>query len=263
MISIQTKMEIKKLITDTVLNKFNNFSLETEYKPFFQSMFSEKDIITGAVIQSLYTTFGMSIYEQIAIILAKSAGFHAEGHYKLHGEIDSVTENLIQDYWTNLKNGLKNKLSISSNKLEEIQMIRNSIKQGRELLDGDSIVDVYIRKPSGEEFFIDITTVKNNLKGFEVLKLKMLRWIGLKLSINVNATLNSFIAIPYNPYYPNAYIESRWNATILDGNNDILIQEEFWNFVGNDSNTFAELICIFQEVGQELQNEINHFFNNL
>lgn len=258
-----TRQEIKDLITTTILNKFNNFALETEHKPFFQSLFTEQQIVTGALIQSLYTTFGMSIYEQIAVILAKSAGFHAERQYKLLGQIDASTENLIDTYWSNLKTALKTGQDVHSNKQNEFNMILNSIQPGQLLVDGDSTVDVYIRKPTGEEFFIDITTVKNNLKGFEVLKLKMLRWIGLKLSTNCNSRFNTLIAIPYNPYHPNPYMDSRWNATILDGKNDILVQEEFWNFVGNDDNTYNELLEIFREVGQEIETEIENFFANL
>lgn len=258
-----TRKEIKDLITNTILNKFNNFALETEHKPFFQSLFTEQQIVTGALIQSLYTTFGMSIYEQIAVILARSAGFHAERQYKLLGQIDAATENLIDTYWSKLKTALKTGQDMHSDKQAEFNMIFNSIQPGKELVDGDSTVDVYIRKPTGEEFFIDITTVKNNLKGFEVLKLKMLRWIGLKLSTSHNTEFNTLIAIPYNPYHPKPYMDNRWNATILDGNNDILVQEEFWNFVGDDNHTYDELLDIFREVGQEIEEQIENFFNNL
>lgn len=259
--NIQARQEIKELISGTLLKKFNNYNPETEHKPFFQSIFSNKQIFTASLIQSFYTTFGMSIYEQIAVILATSAGFHAERQYELLGEIDTNTEQLIESHWQNLKTSLKNKQTVDCSKANEFQMVYNSIKPGRRLVDGDSTVDVYIRKPSGEEYFIDITTVKNNLKSFEALKLKMIRWIGLKLSTNPHARFNTLIALPYNPYYPEPYLESRWNATILDGTNDILIQEEFWNFVGDDCNTYNELIEIFREVGQELEDEINTFFN--
>lgn len=258
-----TRNEIKNLVKSTVLTKFENFKLETEHKPFFQRLFSEKEIVTGALIQSLYTSFGMSVYEQIAVILAKSAGFHAERQYTLLGEIDDKTEQIIDNYWKMLKSAIKNKENIKSDKKLEFQMIANSIKNGRALIDGDSTVDVYIRKPNGEEFFIDITTVKNNLKSFEVLKLKMLRWIGLRLSTNSDAKFNTLIAIPYNPYYPNEYINSRWNAVILDGKNDILVQDDFWNFIGNNSRTYDELLSIFAEVGNEIEVEINEFFDNL
>lgn len=255
-----TKEEIKQLVKNTILRKFKNYAAETEHKPFFQALFSDREIVTGSLIQSLYTVFGMSIYEQIAVILAKSAGFHAERQYSLLGKIDPETEHKIDTYWNNLKTSLKEKKDVKSNKIDEIEMIRDNIKPGYPLVDGDSTVDVYIKKPTGEEYYIDITTVKNNLKGFEVLKLKMLRWVGLRLSTDINADVSTLIAIPYNPYYPAPYMESRWNATILDGDNDILIQEEFWNFVGDNENTYNDLIEIFKEVGLEIEDEIKEFF---
>lgn len=258
-----TRNQIKALVKNTILTKLENFKLETEHKPFFESLFSEKEIITGALIQSLYTSFGMSVYEQMAVILADSAGFYAERQYKLLGEIDSETEQKIDSYWNDLKSALKNKQNIKSDKEKEFKMIANSIKNGQALTDGDSVVDLYIKKPNGDEFFIDITTVKNNLKSFEVLKLKLLRWIGLKLSVDKNARFNTLIAIPYNPYYPNDYISSRWNATILDEKYDILVQDNFWNFVGNDNSTYTELLDIFKEVGNEVEEEINNFLNEL
>ena len=255
------RQQIKQLISQTLRNKLHNYNPETDHKPFFQAIFNEKQIFTASLIQSFYTTFGMSIYEQIAVILANSAGFYAERQYNLLGEIDQNTEQLIEAHWQNLKTCLKNGQHVNCSKRNELDMVYNSIQPGRPVVDGDSTVDVYIRTPNGIEYFIDITTVKNNLKSFEALKLKMIRWIGLRLSTNHEARFNTLIALPYNPYYPAPYF--RWNATILDGTNDILIQEEFWNFVGNDNNTYTELIEIFQEVGQELHNEIDDFFNNL
>ncbi len=48
-------------------------------------------------IHSMNTTLGMSIWEQIAKILAKGAGMEVKRQYKLLGEIDKPTEALIDD----------------------------------------------------------------------------------------------------------------------------------------------------------------------
>lgn len=160
---------------------------------------------------------------------------------------------------------MKNKVNPIIDKNDEITMIYESILPAEELeeLDAESTVDVYIKKPTGEEFFIDITTVKNNLKSFEALKEKLLRWVALRLSTDSDAIVNTFIALPYNPYHPNDYLSSRWNSIILDPELDILVQNDYWNFVGNDSNTYEELLEIFAEVGQEITDEIANFFDNL
>ena len=252
--------EIKQLIVDVMQKKINEYKAETEYKPFFEALFDKKSIAIGSIIQSLYTSFGMSIYEQISVILAKDAGNYAKRQYTLMGKIDKNTDSKIFAYWEKLKKNIKNKEITVSDKNKEIRLIKDSIQQGEQEKDGDSTVDVFIRTKEGKEFFIDITTVKNNLKSFEALKLKMLRWIALRASIDKEVNANSYIAIPYNPYYPNDYLDNRWNSTILDRKNDILVQEDYWNFVGNNPNTYNELIDIFKEVGKEMQDEIEKLF---
>jgi hypothetical protein len=42
-------------------------------------------------------------------------------------------------------------------------------------------------------------------------------------------------------------------------NLEILVGEEFWNFVANNS-IYNELLDIFQKVGEELRNEIDNKF---
>ena len=95
-LTAECKKEIKDLLRDKIVKKIDNYSSETEYKPFFQAIFNEKQITTASIIQSFYTSFGMSIYEQIAVIIAKSKGFHAERQYVLEGEIDKDTEAVIR-----------------------------------------------------------------------------------------------------------------------------------------------------------------------
>lgn len=265
----ETKDEIKEVIKSVLQTKFDKDTAETESKPFFEAIFSKEHILVGSILQSMYTSFGMSVYEQIGVILAKSAGFEAERQYILRGEIDASTENWINKHWKELKNSIKNKktdLDTAKAKDSEIKKIREIIKPCSINLDelekdGDSTVDLYIRNPKdGSEYYIDITTVKNNLKGFEVLKLKMLRWVALRCSVKKDAKVNTYIGIPYNPYNPEPYL--RWNATILDSKNDILVQEDLWNLIGNDPNTYNDLLEIFKEVGDELKQEIQDFFDS-
>lgn len=256
----QTKREIKEIIVNVITKKANEYAAETEYKPFFTALFDKKTIEVGSIIQSLYTSFGISVYEQIAVVLARSAGYEAHRQYTLKGTIDNATDNYISAYWENLKTGLKNRTITGSDKQREITKIKEIIQPGIDGVDGDSTVDVFIKKPNGEEYYFDISTVKNNLKGFESLKLKMLRWIALRASIDKTVKAQTFIAIPYNPYYPNDYLGSRWNSTILDKQYDILVQEDFWNLVGGDPNTYNDLLNVFEEAGEEIKPLLNRLF---
>ena len=77
--------EVKALIRRMLEEKIANYSPEGESKPFFDAIFNKKQISTATIVQSFYTSFGMSAYEQISCILAKGAGFHAERQYNLLG----------------------------------------------------------------------------------------------------------------------------------------------------------------------------------
>ena len=97
------------------------------------------------------------------------------------------------------------------------------------------------------------------MKEFSALKLKLLRWTGLRLSQDKNANVFTRLAIPYDPYHPQPY--QRWTLKGLYDLNrgEILIGEEFWNFVANDE-IYDDLLDVFQEAGDELRDEIDRKF---
>lgn len=125
-------------------------------------------------------------------------------------------------------------------------------------IDPDSVVDLFVRI-KGEENYFDITSAKPNMKEFIALKLKLLRWSALRLSQNKKAKVFTRLAIPYNPYHPEPY--ERWTLKGLYDleKGEILVGEEFWNFVASD-NIYEELLDVFQKVGEELRGEIDEKF---
>jgi len=243
-----TRKKIKEMLKSVITSKLDSYSPETEYRPFFDAIFNRKQIVTHSILQSFYTTFGMSVYEQMAKILAEGAGFHAERQHILEGEIDSKTEALINKIHMQLKKGKK------ANKQNEIESIRKSIRKSKPSKDPDSVVDVFIRKPDGEEFYFDITTVKPNKKEFITLKKKLLRWVGLRLSQNKKVKVSTGVVIPYNPYHPKKY--KRWTKGGFYDNEELIIGKEFWNFVA-DHDVYDELIEVFKEIGKELRKRID------
>ncbi|SJM95987.1 TdeIII family type II restriction endonuclease [Crenothrix polyspora] len=244
----ECKKQIADLVRKKVCEKLENYKSETVYAPFFSAIFDRETIVMASLMQSLYTTFGMSIYEQMAVILAKDKGWIAERQYKLEGEIDISTEALIDSFC----------LSGKPNKMVEIEMIRDSIKQGERFKHHEGIVDVYIRKPDGTEIFVDITTVKPNLKEFRSLRRKILRWAALRMSTNKDAKVDTRIGIPYNPYHPEPY--ARWTGAECDPAGDLLVQEELWHtFAGED--VFDDILDVFNEVGIEIKQKVRGFIS--
>jgi len=119
-------------------------------------------------------------------------------------------------------------------------------------------VDLFV-KIGDEENYFDITSAKPNMKEFAALKLKLLRWTALRLRQDKNANVFTRLAIPYNPYHPQPY--QRWTLKGLYDldRREILVGEEFWNFVAND-DIYDDLLDVFQEAGNELRDEIDRKF---
>ncbi|NEQ78030.1 MAG: TdeIII family type II restriction endonuclease [Okeania sp. SIO2C9] len=246
-----TKTKIKDLVQNVIEAKLNKYSAETDYKPFFEALFGEAVIIQTSILHSFYTSFGMSVYEPIAKILAENAGYEAQTQYDLLGEIDSQTENMINELCHS---------NAPPNKVREIEKIREFIKQGKSKKDKDSRVDIFIYKPNtDEELYIDITTAKPNKKEFGALRRKMLRWCGLRFSQHRKAKIKTYIAIPYNPYHPHSY--ARWTANECDVQNELLIQENFWNECAGEG-VYEDLLNIFREVGVEMKSKIDQWIKS-
>jgi len=252
-LSPKIKNEISQLLIETVQSKLEEYKPETTHAPFHHRLLGKDRYAMFSFIQSMNTTFGMSIWEQIAVILAGGASYKAERQYKLLGEIDNNTNAFIRDIHHKLREG-----KTTANKEEEIEQIRKTIKKGKANEDPDSIVDLFVNIKGAENYF-DITSVKPNIKEFVALKLKLLRWTALRLSQDNNAPVFTRLAIAYNPYYPEPY--ERWTLKGLYdlARGEILVGEKFWNFVAGD-DIYKDLLDVFQEAGEKLRPEIDKRF---
>ena len=244
----ETRKKVKELVKEVILSKIDNYSAETEYKPFFQAIFTKEQILTHTIVHSFYTSFGMSIYEQLVKVLAEGAGYEAHTQYDILGEIDEKTEAIISKIDMDLRAGKRN-----PDMKTEFEEIKKSIQKGKTLEDPDKRVDVFVKKSDGTEVYFDITSPKPNIKEFVALKKKLLRWIGLRLSVNKNAKVITALGLPYNPYHPEPY--NRWTKGNMYDSNQLMVGQDFWNFVAGE-NIYDEFIEIFQEVGKELREKI-------
>lgn len=250
----EVKDALKELLSECIQEKIRKYNPETESKPFFEAIFSKRTVNLASLMQSFYTSFGTSIYEQMAVLLAKeNANYFAERQHVLLGKIDPATETLI--------NNLHLEILRTGNagvKAEQIDIIRNSIIPATPNRDPESIVDVFIRMPSGSEFYFDVTSAKPNIKEFRTLKKKLLRWVALRLSVDKSAKINTALAIPYNPYYPKPY--ARWTSGAIYNSNELFVGPDFWNFVAAE-NIYDDLLKVFREVGEELRPIIDRAIN--
>src|SRR3989338_6583228 len=137
----ETRKKVKELVKDVILLKIENYNAETEYRPFFQAIFTKEQVLTHTIIHSFYTTFGISIYEQLAKVLAEGAGYEAYTQYDLLGEIDNRTEAIISKIDMDLRAGKR-----SPDMKAEFEEIKKSIQKGKAIEDPDKRVDAFVKK---------------------------------------------------------------------------------------------------------------------
>ena len=115
-----------------------------------------------------------------------------------------------------------------------------------------------LAKFGADYFLFDIKTAKPNAGGFKEFKRTLLEWVAVVLANKPDAKINTFIAIPYNPYEPEPY--TRWTMRgMLDLENELKVADEFWDFLGG-KNTYKDLLDCFERVGIELRDEIDAYF---
>jgi type II restriction enzyme len=204
-------------------------------------------------IHSLNTNFGTSVFEPVAVALAKSNFADAKAQIKAGEYISEGAFQVIQAIMTDLTAAQG-----TPDKPTEIERIRATARAGKMIKVKPTKVDVYVEAKSGEIFLFDIKTAKPNAGGFKEFKRTLLEWIAAVLADTPDARINSLIAIPYNPYAPEPY--NRWTMRgMLDLPNELKVAEEFWDFLGG-AGAYNDLLDIFERVGIELRSEIDEYF---
>ncbi|MDC3268239.1 TdeIII family type II restriction endonuclease [Gammaproteobacteria bacterium] len=251
--NIGLKNKVKEFIEnglgmDARIQRLQKAFDEGEKHPFYISLFDENAAFSAKVTHSVYTWIGQSFYEPFCVMLGDLAGYEVKTQKKVLGSCNQEVENYLQS--------IEKNMDYVPNRDAEIKKLKEIVTPGNADEHPDSTVDVYITTPDKKEILIDITTVGNNKKSFRALKQKTLRWTAMRLSQDKNVDVNSFFAVPYNPY-----------STKLDGTDydlwseyydrkDILVGDELWKKVSNNLIGINDIDKIFKEVGKELKKKI-------
>lgn len=247
------KEQIQQVISNCLRNKFNNYVPKDNYMPFHFRLLGRDRLALYSFMQSLLTTFGSSIFEPVAVAVAKTKFPKVESQYVVGNSIFSDCQHQVQ--------AIINSLTInpSPNKTEELQLLRNALSGTINNL-RPMRADLYLETESGEQYFFDLKTAKPNIGDFQKFKQTLLEWAGISYTKDKNAHVHTLIAIPYNPYEPQPY--QFWTlAGMLDLKEELKVAEHFWNFLGGEG-VYEELLNCFEHVGIELRPEIDKYFAN-
>lgn len=244
MLNDNQKREIKSLLASKIDAKLKKYARETTSMPFLTKLIQDAEKVAAySFIHSMATTLGMSIYEEVAKIIAEPHFDVVEKGFDVQGTISDEENKIISTILQELRNG-----SRKSDKELEIQQILNcSPSNGRNI---KIRADLYLKK-GDDEYYIEVKTAKPNIDVFSKSKQKLLEWIALR-----KKKVNTILAIPYNPYHPEPYNRFTMQG-YLDEESELYVAEKFWELLGG-KGTYKELLDIFDEIGKEFKEKIQN-----
>jgi type II restriction enzyme len=251
-LSTEQRDYIQEVIIDSLRRKFQNYSPESSNMPFHYRLLGKDRMALFSFIQSLNTTFGTSIFEPAAVALAKNNFKNVESQYIVGNQIFNDCQHKIQEIINNLT------VNPEPDKIQEINSLKNSLQGSINTLK-PAKVDLFVETSSGEQYLFDLKTVKPNKGDFQKFKQTLLEWAGIALTADRNVKIHTLISIPYNPYEPQPY--QRWTmAGMLDLKHELMVAEEFWDFLGG-KGAYIELLDCFEKAGIILRPEIDKYFS--
>ena len=244
---------VEEVLKASLRNKFQNYKPEPASMPFHTRLLGKDRLALYSFIHSLITNFGGSIFEPVGLALARKNFKMAVSQATAGNEISAAAQIEIQK----IIDGLITATS-APNKKEEIERIRKVCQTGEIIKVKPTKIDLMFESKDGAYFLFDIKTAKPNAGGFKEFKRTLLEWVAVVLANKPETEINTFIAIPYNPYEPKPY--TRWTMKgMLDLKYEVMVAEEFWDFLGG-KNTYKDLLDCFERVGIELRDEIDNYF---
>jgi Type II restriction endonuclease, TdeIII len=250
-LSKSQKQKIKDLLSSKIEKKLKSYGRETTSMPFLARLIQDNEKIAAySFIHSMATTLGMSIYEDVSVILASENSEECFRNYGVGGAISKKQKSVIGNIITKLRNRERD----ADIELERNEVLNASSENG-EFQKSGNIADFYMKR-DGKEYYFEIKTVKPNIDVFEKSKTKLLEWVARR-----RKPAFVFLAFPYNPYHPKPY--SRFTESgMMNAPNDFLVGDEYWDFIGG-KGTFPELLKTFDEVGKEFKERLNKKFKEI
>jgi type II restriction enzyme len=253
-LSAKQKFDIANVLRNSLRRKFENYNPEPASMPFHVRLLGKDRMALFSFIHSLNTNFGTSIFEPVALVLAKTRFVSASSQQTAGNRISTEAYKVIQNIINNLAVA-----DTIPDKPKEINAIRAICREGDLSNVKLTKVDIKLVDHDGTIYLFDIKTAKPNAGGFKEFKRTLLEWIAATLEKDPNANVQSAIAIPYNPYEPQPY--NRWTMRgMLDLDNELKVANEFWDFIGGDG-AYDDLLNIFESIGIELRPEIDAYFS--
>jgi len=242
---------LSQLVKDAMTRVSNFDETDGGHNPFRSRLIDDAYLEAAKFERSFVTSMGSRGYEQLGRIIAEGAGHTATRSRITQGPISAGQRAYIA---TLLRSFRVDKKAVPDWMQEVAKLAELASDGARETVSITS--DLYVKTTGGEELFFSMKTVKPNLDQTERAKRDLLELIAM------NPDHKAYFVLPYNPYGEE---REKYNFTIpfkiFDMRKDpsVLIGKDFWDLLGGPG-TYEDLLEVFGEVGEELQERLAEFF---
>jgi type II restriction enzyme len=169
--------EIENVLRTALRNKFQNYHPEPAAMPFHTRLLGKDRLALYSFIHSLNTSFGESIYEPVALALAKGRFKVAKSQATAGEKISEEAFKVIQDIMNDLTTA-----NASPDKLSEIERLRKVCQSDKMQKVKPTKVDIWLESQTKEWYLFDLKTAKPNAGGFKEFKRTLLEWVATVLA---------------------------------------------------------------------------------
>jgi hypothetical protein len=233
-----------KNFTKKSLKTFDVDLLKRAY-PFHRLFFDDLGLVAFKQERSMVTRMGQSLYPQLARMIAAEKYAEVALEKTIEGELNVAMLGKIDQIVRELRSRQRTPNHVQE--MNEIYSAASGTKSRKVRVIADVFIGDFFKGP----FFIELKTPQPNLDICAESKSKILTFKALWQHHNPQACL----AFYYNPFVTRADYAHSPTKQIMDMQAEVLMGEEFWDEIGG-SGTFAELLEIIEDVGNEIRREI-------
>jgi len=230
------------------LRPIKKHSEDGDIKPFHEALIPDGILAIWEFERSFSTDLGHS-FEEVGKLVALDNHSHAERGFPLVGEISGETVSLIEAFENEINNG-----KVRPGRFIEMvdEVFRSSSNTGRGTK-RTVRVDLYVLTSKDERYFFEIKTPQPNKGQCREVTKRLLTVVAI--AKGKPPLVNPFYAMAYNPYGTSKAYYKRSISNYLDLENEVVIQQEFWDILGGPG-TFEEVLDIYREVGKDKGGDI-------
>lgn len=212
--------------------------------PFHQALFPGRDLSVWGEERSFSTALG-NRFQRISLILARDVHGNGESNYTATGRVPNATLSTIAAIVSDLRSGAR---SMNGHYPEFVQMVRSGY--AGDLVQRSARLDLFYRDGEGGENYFEIKSPKPNRGQCWEATERLLLVQGLRASHA--GQVRAYYGMPYNPYGEDKEAYAWHHAVeLLDITNEVLIGQEFWDFIGG-RGTYQTLLELFSQIGTEV-----------